>query len=83
MPPRLHRFHVESATGRGLRLLEQLARPLGCRPAASGDGDGKVVWFEVGPATDGRLGVLRGQLCSPRGPGAANDLTSGELAGLT
>ena len=50
--PRLNRFHVESATGRGLRLVEQLAVRWGVTPAASGDGDGKVVWFEVGPATD-------------------------------
>ena len=50
--PRLNRFHVESATGRGLRLVEQLAARWGVAPAGSGDGDGKVVWFEVGPATE-------------------------------
>jgi anti-sigma regulatory factor (Ser/Thr protein kinase) len=50
--PRMNRFHVESATGRGLRLVEQLAVRWGVAPAAAGDGDGKVVWFEVGPATE-------------------------------
>jgi len=50
--PRLNRFHVESATGRGLRLVEQLAVRWGVAPAGPGDGNGKVVWFEVGPATD-------------------------------
>ena len=47
--PRLNRFHMESATGRGLRLVEQLALSWGVAP---GDGAGKVVWFEVGPATE-------------------------------
>jgi anti-sigma regulatory factor (Ser/Thr protein kinase) len=46
MPPRVHNFAVESATGRGLRLVDQLARRWGVDPAASGQG--KVVWFEVG-----------------------------------
>ena len=34
MPPRLHRFAVESATGRGLRLLDQLALRWGADQAA-------------------------------------------------
>ncbi len=46
MPPRLHRFAVESATGRGLRLLDQLAQRWGADDAS--EGHGKVVWFEVG-----------------------------------
>jgi hypothetical protein len=46
MPPRLHNFAVESATGRGLRLVDQLAQRWGVDEAASGTG--KVVWFEVG-----------------------------------
>lgn len=50
-PPRLHRFHLESATGRGLRLLDTLAMGWGIEPASTDDGHGKVVWFEVGPAS--------------------------------
>ncbi|HVD27942.1 MAG TPA: ATP-binding protein [Mycobacteriales bacterium] len=46
MPPRVHNFAVESATGRGLRLVDQLAQRWGVDAAASGKG--KVVWFEVG-----------------------------------
>ena len=46
MPPRLHRFAVESATGRGLRLLDQLALRWGADQVA--EGLGKTVWFEVG-----------------------------------
>ena len=46
MPPRVHNFAVESATGRGLRLVDQLAQRWGVDPAPSGQG--KVVWFEVG-----------------------------------
>lgn len=51
-PPRLHRFHIESATGRGLRLLDQLSMAWGVEPALTDDGTGKVVWFEVGPASE-------------------------------
>ena len=50
MPPRLHSFPVESATGRGLRMLDRLARNWGTEPATSGHG--KVVWFEVGRPTE-------------------------------
>lgn len=50
MPPRMHGFAVESATGRGLRLLDRLAVRWGALPAASGGG--KVVWFEVGQPSD-------------------------------
>jgi anti-sigma regulatory factor (Ser/Thr protein kinase) len=52
--PRLHRFHVESATGRGLRLLDQLAIGWGVDPAPAhdGTGPGKVVWFEVGAPSE-------------------------------
>ena len=46
VPPRLHRFAVESATGRGLRLLDQLALRWGADQVA--EGLGKTVWFEVG-----------------------------------
>lgn len=48
VPPRLHNFTAESATGRGLRLLDQLA----LRWGADSSGTGKVVWFEVGSASD-------------------------------
>jgi anti-sigma regulatory factor (Ser/Thr protein kinase) len=48
--PRLHNFAVESATGRGLRMLDQLALGWGVQSAPNGDG--KVVWFEVGQPTD-------------------------------
>jgi anti-sigma regulatory factor (Ser/Thr protein kinase) len=51
-PPRLHRFHIESATGRGLRLLDQLSMGWGVEPALTDDGSGKVVWFEVGPPSE-------------------------------
>lgn len=48
VPPRLHHFTAESATGRGLRLLDQLA----LRWGTDSSGTGKVVWFEVGSASD-------------------------------
>jgi anti-sigma regulatory factor (Ser/Thr protein kinase) len=49
MPPRMHRFRLASATGRGLRLLDQLSRTWGVEAVS---GAGKVVWFEVGLAND-------------------------------
>lgn len=44
--PRIHSFSPTSATGRGLRLLDLLARRWGvyADPATGG----KVVWFELG-----------------------------------
>jgi anti-sigma regulatory factor (Ser/Thr protein kinase) len=48
VPPRMHRFAVESATGRGLRLLDQLASRWG----AEHTGRGKTVWFEVGSPSE-------------------------------
>jgi anti-sigma regulatory factor (Ser/Thr protein kinase) len=50
VPPRLHRFAAESATGRGLRLLDQLALRWGADQVA--EGLGKTVWFEVGSPGD-------------------------------
>jgi anti-sigma regulatory factor (Ser/Thr protein kinase) len=50
VPPRIHSFSATSATGRGLRLLDRLAKRWGvyADPATGG----KVVWFEVGePST--------------------------------
>jgi hypothetical protein len=48
VPPRMHHFRLTSGTGRGLRMLDQLALAWGVEP---GD-EGKVVWFEVGAADD-------------------------------
>ena len=49
--PSMHGFPVDSATGRGLRMLDRLSERWGVDPAKSGPG--KVVWFEVGqPAED-------------------------------
>ena len=47
VPPRIHSFATTSATGRGLRLLDRLAKRWGvdADPATGG----KVVWFEVAP----------------------------------
>lgn len=50
MTPRVHNFVVESPTGRGMRLLEQLAVRWGVDPGE--DGAGKVVWFEVGEPSE-------------------------------
>ena len=50
VPPRLHRFAVESATGRGLRLLDQLALRWGADQVD--EGRGKTVWFEVGSPSE-------------------------------
>jgi anti-sigma regulatory factor (Ser/Thr protein kinase) len=54
--PRLHAFSPTSATGRGLRLLDQLSTRWGvdADPATGG----KVVWFEVGEASDTAWGDL-------------------------
>src|SRR5206468_2951238 len=41
--PRLRHHSVEAGTGRGLLLVERMARRWGVEPA----GTGKVVWFEV------------------------------------
>lgn len=49
VPPRMHRFGLASATGRGLRLLEQLSLSWGVELVT---GHGKVVWFEVGAADE-------------------------------
>lgn len=46
MPPRMRRFPLISATGRGLRLLDQLSLTWGVQAVP---GEGKIVWFEVGP----------------------------------
>lgn len=45
VPPRMHGFSTMSATGRGLRLLDRLARAWGVDPET----EGKTIWFEIGP----------------------------------
>jgi anti-sigma regulatory factor (Ser/Thr protein kinase) len=57
-PPRLRDYGPEAATGRGVFLVDRLAREWGVEPdAGSGrsDGAGKRVWFEVAvePANEG------------------------------
>lgn len=47
--PRMHHFRLASATGRGLRMLDQLSRTWGVEVVS---GTGKVVWFEVGSPDD-------------------------------
>jgi anti-sigma regulatory factor (Ser/Thr protein kinase) len=48
--PRIHSFAATSATGRGLRLLDRLAKRWGvdADPATGG----KIVWFEVGEPSE-------------------------------
>lgn len=48
VPPRLHSFSNLSATGRGLRMLQQLSRAWGVELSESG----KTIWFEVGEPSD-------------------------------
>lgn len=48
--PRLHGFSSTSATGRGLRLLDSLAKRWGMEPDL--DGMGKTVWCEVAPMAE-------------------------------
>jgi anti-sigma regulatory factor (Ser/Thr protein kinase) len=58
--PRLHSFAPTSATGRGLRLLDRLAKRWGVE--ADPVTGGKIVWFEVGePVATGW-----GELAEPR-----------------
>jgi hypothetical protein len=54
--PRIHSFAATSATGRGLRLLDRLAKRWGvdADPATGG----KVVWFEVGEPTETSWGEV-------------------------
>jgi anti-sigma regulatory factor (Ser/Thr protein kinase) len=49
LPPRLRNFAAESATGRGMKLLDRLAQRWGAGPREDG---GKVVWFEVGAPSE-------------------------------
>ncbi len=52
--PRMRAFSATAATGRGLRLLESLAVRWGVRPEPP---KGKVVWFEVGAASESAWGL--------------------------
>jgi anti-sigma regulatory factor (Ser/Thr protein kinase) len=54
--PRIHSFAATSATGRGLRLLDRLAKRWGvdADPATGG----KVVWFEVGEPSETSWGEV-------------------------
>lgn len=47
--PRVHDHSVDATSGRGLQMVERLADRWGTEPG--GPGQGKVVWFEIGPAT--------------------------------
>lgn len=60
--PRVHHFHLTSGTGRGLRMLEQLARRWGVE--ADPTGGGKVVWFEVGEPDESAWRFLADDLLS-------------------
>ena len=55
--PRIHSYGPTSATGRGLRLVDQLARSWGVRDDPDG---GKVVWFEVGAPSESAWAELDG-----------------------
>jgi anti-sigma regulatory factor (Ser/Thr protein kinase) len=57
VPPRIHSFARTSATGRGLRLLDRLAKRWGvdADPATGG----KVVWFEVAETSENAWGEER------------------------
>lgn len=52
LPPRRRRHSIESATGRGLLLVERVAAHWG----VDADGLGKVVWFDL-PRNPGELNV--------------------------
>jgi anti-sigma regulatory factor (Ser/Thr protein kinase) len=66
--PRVHHFHLTSGTGRGLRMLEQLARRWGVESDPAG---GKIVWFEVGEPDESAWRFLADDLLAE---GAAHDV---------
>ncbi len=53
MMPRVRRHSIEATTGRGLRLLDQVASTWG----TSRVGEGKTVWFEVDGTCDADVDV--------------------------
>lgn len=50
--PQARRYNVDTATGRGLRLLETIASAWGVLKVPSAEQPGKIVWFEVPLETD-------------------------------
>jgi anti-sigma regulatory factor (Ser/Thr protein kinase) len=50
--PEPRRYNVDTATGRGLRLLEALASSWGVRKVPDDEQPGKIVWFEMPLRTD-------------------------------
>jgi anti-sigma regulatory factor (Ser/Thr protein kinase) len=50
--PQARRYNVDTATGRGLRLLETIASAWGVLKVPSAAQPGKIVWFEVPLVTD-------------------------------
>jgi hypothetical protein len=60
--PRVHAFAPTSATGRGLLLLDRLAKRWGVE--ADPVTGGKVVWFEVGEPSLASWGEVAGQRLS-------------------
>jgi anti-sigma regulatory factor (Ser/Thr protein kinase) len=67
LSPRLHHFRLTSGTGRGLRMLERLARRWGVEPDPAGAG--KVVWFEVGEPDESSWEFIGDDLLSEGVPG--------------
>jgi anti-sigma regulatory factor (Ser/Thr protein kinase) len=65
--PRVHAFAPTSATGRGLLLLDRLAKRWGVEtdPVTGG----KVVWFEVGEPSLAAWGEVSGRRLSATGRG--------------
>jgi anti-sigma regulatory factor (Ser/Thr protein kinase) len=52
-PPRLRDYGPDSVTGRGLLLVDRIARRWGVEM----NGNGKCVWFELDPADQDRVGA--------------------------
>jgi anti-sigma regulatory factor (Ser/Thr protein kinase) len=50
--PQPRRYNVDTATGRGLRLLETMASAWGMLKVPDTDQPGKIVWFELPLTTD-------------------------------
>ena len=50
--PQARRYNVDTATGRGLRLLETIASAWGVLKVPSAEQPGKIMWFEVPLVTD-------------------------------
>lgn len=78
-PPRICHYSVEASTGRGLRLVDQLATTWG---VTAGDG-GKTVWFELdldpGTLAEPDLDVLLDTFDPPAGSRAARSGCGAQL----